>query len=202
MDRGNESGPDTTHNYDAMNTTPSSGVTASQFPAEQYSSCPEQLLTLTSVLNGGSVDSSLTSEVNSMVANGNTNQTIGFVWGWQALTDGDPLNAGTLPAETQKIVILLSDGLNTQNRWSSSQNSIDTREELACDDAKHDGVTIYSVFVDIGGTQGSSDALQYCAGSTPGQGDSSKYYDLTSASQITVAFTEIGTEITKLRVAQ
>ena len=215
MDRGTDTAPSpttTTSGYDVSNAAPVSGTAASQFPAEQYSDCQftssgttyklAPVLSLANVGSGGTVNSALTDEVNSMVANGNTNQAIGVAWGWQALTNSAPLNSGALPATTQKIIILLSDGLNTQNRWSSTQSDIDDREKVACDNAKRDNVLIYTIFVDIGGTQGSSSALQYCAGSTPGSGDSSKYYDLTSASQIDDAFKEIGTKITQLRVAQ
>ncbi|HWA29768.1 MAG TPA: TadE/TadG family type IV pilus assembly protein [Rhizomicrobium sp.] len=215
MDRGTDTAPSpptTTSGYDVSNATPVSGTPASQFPAEQYSGCQftsygstyklALVLPLTNVNGSGGVNSVLTDELNTLVANGNTNQGIGVAWGWQALTDGDPLDPGTLPQNTQKIIILLSDGLNTQNRWTSTQTSIDDREKVACDNAKSDHVLIYSIFVDIGGTQGSSSALQYCAGSTPGSGDSSKYYDLTSASQIDDAFKAIGTQITQLRVAQ
>lgn len=215
MDRGTDTAPSpttSTSGYDVSNATPVSGTAASLFPAEQYTDCQftssgttyklASVLPLTNVGSSSGVNSVLTDEVNSLVANGNTNQGIGVAWGWQALTDGNPLNSGALPALTQKIIIMLSDGLNTQNRWTSSQGSIDDREKAACDNAKRDNVLIYTIFVDIGGTQGSSSALQYCAGTTPGSGDSSKYFDLTSASQIDAAFKAIGTQITQLRVAQ
>ena len=55
---------------------------------------------------------------------------------------------------------------------------------------------VFALFVDIGGTQGNSTVLQNCVT------DSSKYYDLTSASQIDAAFTAIGQQITNLRVSQ
>jgi Flp pilus assembly protein TadG len=194
-DRGGVSAP-SSNNYDELNTAPTSSDTASYFTAEQYSACPEALQPLTDSWT------TLGSEIDGMVANGNTNQTIGLAWGWQALSNSAPLNPGALPAQTQQIIILLSDGLNTQNRWSSSQSSIDAREKAACDNAKTAGVVIYTVFVDINGAQGSSSALQYCAGSKPGVSDASKYYDLTAASQIITAFNQIATEITQLRLAQ
>ena len=181
---------DRTQNYDTMNTTPDPAIPATLFPTDQYSSCPLQLM-------GLSYDwTALGNKIDAMYASGMTNQTIGFVWGWQTLTDGDPMNAGTLPSDTQRVIILLSDGLNTQNRWTSSQSSIDAREKLACDNAKAAGVIIYTVFVDLNGTSGNSAALQYCAS------DSSKYFDLTTSSAISAAFTTIGTQITNLRVSQ
>ncbi len=192
-DRGNSSGPDTTNNYDAMNTVPST-ATASKFPAEQYSYCPQAIMPL-------SYDwTALSNEIDSMAASGSTNQTIGLVWGWHALSPSDPLNAGTPPANTSRYLIILSDGLNTQDRWygdgANQSTSVDSRMSAVCTNAKADGIIIYAIFVDIGGTQGNSTVMQNCAT------DSSKYWDLTSASQINSVFTTIGQQITNLRVSQ
>ena len=181
---------DRTQSYDTLNTTPSATDPNTLFPTDQYDSCPTQIQPLTDDW------SALSDIVDSMYASGNTNQTIGLAWGWQTLTDGDPMNAGSLPQGTERVIILLSDGLNTQNRWTTHQSSIDAREELACDNAKADGVTIYTIFVDLNGTSGNSAALQYCAS------DSSKYYDLTTSGQIVAAFNTIGNAITNLRVAK
>jgi len=181
---------DRTQSYDTLVTTPDPTIPNTLFPAEQYSSCPSQLMGLSDDWTA------LGNKIDAMYAGGMTNQTIGFVWGWQTLTDGDPMNAGTLPSDTQRIIILLSDGLNTQNRWTSSQSSIDAREEAACDNAKSAGVIIYTVFVDLNGTSGNSGPLQYCAS------DSTKYFDLTTSGQIVTAFNTIGQQIANLRIAQ
>lgn len=181
---------DRTPDYDTLVTTPDPAVPATLFPTEQFAQCPTQLMGLSDdwIALGNKIDA--------MFPTGSTNQTIGFVWGWQTLTDGDPMNAGTLPDGTQRIIILLSDGLNTQNRWTSSPSAINAREEAACDNAKADGVIIYTVFVDLNGTSGNSAPLQYCAS------DSSKYFDLTTSGQIVTAFKTIGQQITNLRVAK
>lgn len=181
---------DRTQDYDTLVTTPDPAIPATLFPAEQFSSCPVELMGLSDDWTA------LSNKIDSMYPTGNTNQTIGFVWGWQTLTDGDPMNAGTLPDGTQRIIILLSDGQNTQNRWTHSQSAIDAREEAACDNAKADGVTIYTVFVDLNGTSGNSAPLQYCAS------DSSKYFDLKTSGEIVSAFNTIGQQITNLRVAK
>ena len=61
---------------------------------------------------------SMNSLADSMQPNGNTNQPIGLVWGWQSLVGGGPLTAPAMdPNYTyQQIIILLSDGLNTADR--------------------------------------------------------------------------------------
>ena len=104
-----------------------------------------------------------------------------------------------LPANTQQIIILLSDGLNTQDRWygdgSNQSTQVDNRMAAACTNAKAAGLVIYTVFVDLNGTQGNSTVLQNCAT------DPTKYFDLTSADQIITTFNAIGEQITNLRVA-
>ncbi len=181
---------DRDQNYDTLNTTPTTSNPATLFPADQYNSCPLQLMGLSDDWTA------LNTEIDSMYAGGNTNQTIGLAWGWQTMTDGDPMNSGPLPQDTKQVIILLTDGLNTQNRWTTDQSSIDAREELACDNAKAAGVTIYTVFVDLNGTSGNSAPLQYCASSP------SKYFDLTTSGEIVAAFNTIGQQITNLRIAK
>jgi len=194
MDRGYTNNPDTTYNYDVTNSSPVAGRTSSLFPAEQDSYCPQSLMSL-------SYDwTALSNKIDAMQPNGATNQTIGLEWGWHAMTQGAPLSAPALPDNTQRVIILLSDGLNTQDRWYgtgySQSSDVDSRMALACSNAKAAGITIYAVFVDINGAQGNSSVLQSCAT------DSTKYYDLTSSSQIATAFADIGQQITNLRVTQ
>jgi Flp pilus assembly protein TadG len=184
MDRGQP--------YDVQNTTPT--VQQNKFPTENAQSC------VPSVMMGqlGYNWTALQNEVTAMQAGGSTNQTIGLVWGWQSLTQGAPLNAPTLPKDTQQVIILLSDGLNTQDRWygdgSNQSSQVDGRMTTVCNNVKAAGITVYTVFVDLNGTQGNSTVLQNCAT------DISKYYDLTSSGQIISTFNAIAEQITDLRV--
>ena len=62
---------------------------------------------------------------------GNTNQAIGLALGWMSLVGGGPFP--TPPAmdpnyQYQQVIILLTDGLNTQDRWYTDQASIDARQ--------------------------------------------------------------------------
>jgi Flp pilus assembly protein TadG len=114
-------------NYDQNVTVPISGTPASQYPAEQYSSCALDMMGL------GYNWLAMASLVNQMTPIGSTNQPIGLVWGWQSLVGGGPLNAPAMDPnyQYQQIIILLSDGLNTQDRWygngSSPSGSVDYR---------------------------------------------------------------------------
>ena len=196
-DRGDTNGPDT-GNYDANVAAADTSITATLYPAEQYSACPVAAM-------GLSYDwDAMASLVDSMSPNGGTNQVIGLQAGWLSLTGGGPFTAPpTDPNYTySQIVILLSDGLNTQDRWPSFGNgstqyngAIDARQKILCDNMKNAGVTIYTLQVNTD-KEATSSILQYCAST------SDKFYLLTSADQITTAFQKIYTNITKLRVAK
>jgi Flp pilus assembly protein TadG len=179
---------DRDQNYDTNNAVPTAGNNSSKFPAEQYSSCPVQLMPM-------SYDwAALNTRVDQMTAAGNTNQTIGLQWAWQSLTQTDPLNTPAKDPNYQykDIVILLTDGLNTENRWNTSQNPVDVRTQKACDNIKTAGITLYTVLV----MSGNSTLLQNCAT------DPTKYFALTSADQIVTTFDKIGGQLAKLHLAK
>jgi hypothetical protein len=186
---------DRDQNYDTSNAIPDAANAQSLFPTENSSSCPPAP---TSALSYNWTN--LNNGVDAMTPNGSTNQTIGFAWGWQALTQGAPLNAPASDDETSQIIIILSDGLNTQNRWggdgSNQSAAVDNREAITCNNAKATGIIVYTLFVDLGGTSGNSAPLQNCAS------DPSKYFDLTSSDQIVTAFNQIGTELANLHLSQ
>src|SRR5581483_1545816 len=182
---------DRAQDYDTNVTSPSG---SSLYPAANDDFCPPaSLMTL------GYNWAALSTEVDAMTANGSTNQTIGLQHGWANLTSGSPYSAPSLPANTTQYIILVSDGLNTQDRWygdgSNQSTSVDNRMAAACTNAKAAGIVIYTIFVDLNGTQGNSSVLQSCAT------DTSKYFDLTTSNAIITTFNQIAQEITAVRVS-
>ncbi len=164
----------------------------SKFYPEQYDRCPAVLTPLT--YSWDTLDAAVTA----MNPVGATNQTIGLVWGWQSLVSTSPLNAPSKDPNIDYLdaIILLTDGVNTKNRWDGDTENqspeVDARTRLACDAAKAQGISIFTVLV----MNGNAGLLQACA-SSPDQ-----YFKLTSASQIITAFNTIGTKLSKLRIAQ
>ena len=191
---------DRDQDYDTKNTTPTSGNVGTLFPAEQYSYCNTGSSAYLQPMMPLSYDwSALKTRIDAMKPTGNTNQGIGLAWGWMTLSTGDPMNA---PAKDtnytyKDAIVVLSDGLNTQNRWYSNASQIDARQKKLCDNAKAQpsNITIYTVQVNTGGDPTSS-VLQYCASSAD------KFYLVTSASQTVSVFKDIGTSLSKLRVAR
>ena len=189
-DRGNASAP-ATGNYDTNVVKPAKSNTATLFAAEQYDSCPQAVM-------GLSYDwTSMKSLVSNMKPAGNTNQAIGLQLGWMSLTGGGPF---TVPAESGKftyshVIILLTDGLNTEDRWYTNASQIDARQAMTCGNIKAAGITLYTIQVNTDG-DATSTLLQNCAT------DPSKFFLLTSASQIVTTFNQIATNLSKLHIAK
>jgi hypothetical protein len=95
----------------------------------------------------------------------------------------------------KEVIILLTDGLNTEDRWYTNQRSIDARQKITCHNVRTAGITVYTVQVNTNGDPTSA-LLQYCAS------PADKFSILTSASQIITTFDCIGRELTKLRRAE
>ena len=136
--------------------------------------------------------------VTAMSPAGNTNQAIGLPQGWMSLVGGGPYPTPPVMDPNYKysqVIILLTGGLNTQDRWYTSQTSIDNRQAMTCANVKAAGIIVYTVQVNTGGDPTSS-LLKACAS------DSTKFFLLTSANQIVGTFQQIGTALSNLSTAQ
>ena len=127
----------------------------------------------------------LSSKISAMTPNGNTNQAIGLQMGWQTLT-ALPFTVPPMDPNYKytQAIILLTDGLNTQDRWYSGQSAIDARQQRTCDNIKSAGITIYTVQVNTGNDP-TSTLLQNCAS------DANKFFLLTSSTEIVATFNQI-----------
>lgn len=189
-DRGDSSGPNKS-NYDTNVVAPDPTISATLFSPEQYAECPQEAM-------GLNYDwSQMKNVVNNMSPGGNTNQAIGLATGWMSLVGGGPFTAPAMDPKYKysQIIILLTDGLNTQDRWYYNQSSIDARQKITCDNINAAGVTLYTIQVNTSGDPTSS-LLRNCAT------DPSKFFLLKSANEIVSTFQQIGTNISQLRVAQ
>jgi Flp pilus assembly protein TadG len=197
MDRGNSGGPDTVNNYDTNAVQPDLTKNASLYAAEQYDSCPQAAMGLSYDWTG------MNTLVNDMLPAGNTNQAIGLQLGWTSLVGGGPFTAPAMdPNYTyNQVIILLTDGLNTQDRWYTSQSSIDDREKITCKNINDAGITLYTIQVNTD-NEATSTLLQNCAGSPGKYPDSSKFFLLKSADAIVTTFDQIGTKLSNLYVAK
>jgi Flp pilus assembly protein TadG len=201
---------DRDQDYDTKNTAPTNSAT--RFPAEEYVSGGEKYCKsgnhpyLQPIMPLSNDWTALKKRIGDMEPTGNTNQGIGMAWAWMSLTQSDPLNAPTKDTSYtyRDAIILLSDGLNTQNRWYGNASQIDARQKILCDNIKAIDpktkaplYTVYTIQVNTGKpADAESTVLKNCAS------DESKFYSITSVSQTAAVFSSIGSSLTKLRVSK
>ena len=175
---------DRTQPYDVQNTAPTN-LAVTWHPSADC--------TLASILPLTNDWGALHTKIDQMHASGNTDLPIGLVWGWDMLTPNVPLSAAAAPAaDLEKIMVFLTDGLNTQNRWTTEPTIIDARTQVVCDNIKADGVKIYTIRV----VNGNAALLQGCA-TNPAM-----YYDIQQSAQMSAVFAEIVKDFNRLRIAR
>lgn len=197
-------------NYDTKNNAPARVTPSTLFVAKDYDACGASILPMKSAyeskeLNSSTDTTTLKGKINSLTANGGTNQSIGMHWAWMALQlQSPPFNS---PAKETgykytDVIILLSDGLNTIDYWygngSSHSTDVDTRQGMLCTQIKdptNGAVSIYTIQVNTGSDPESS-ILKSCASSTD------QFFQSKTSAQIALAFQAIGSSLTKLRLAQ
>jgi hypothetical protein len=205
-DRDRKDNDNNNVDYDVKSLMPDPLVNDAKFPrVPKTSRCPDAtILPLTDVHTKVGYDA-ITAKVSAMKADGNTNVTIGAMWGWHLLDDLPPYTEGK-PFQTkdlQKYLILMTDGDNTENLFSTSESSINARTEKVCQNIKDlpkntanspatPAIKVWSIRV----ISGNADLLKGCAT------DSTMYVSVTDANQLNGVFTAIGTEIASLHLAK
>jgi hypothetical protein len=199
---------DRAQNYDVVAATPTpatpdtlfdaSDGNLNVFPVTPASETPVPALPFTPAACGLAQMQPLTSSfgsmysaVNAMTPNGNTNLTIGLAWGLQMLSPGDPFNVATpFGSNYTKIIVFVTDGLNTQNRWTSNPDDIDARTQLVCSNIKAKGIVLYTVGV----MDENTNLLTNCA-SAP-----SKHFFAPTADKIPDLFDMISSDLVAVRL--
>lgn len=178
---------DRDQDFDISNSAPVVGNAATLHPVDNADCKPVELMPL-------SYDwAALNSKIDSLKASGNTNTPIGLVWGWNMLTPGAPLSAAAAPdpKKLNKAIVFLTDGDNTENRFTTVQSKIDARMSALCTAVKAQNIQIYMIRV----MNGNEALLKPCAT------DPSMYFRVTSASQLTEVFNSIAQALSNLRIS-
>jgi Flp pilus assembly protein TadG len=176
---------DRDQNNDVTNTPTGAGA-STKYRAHQASNCPASMMALSTSW------ADMHSKIDAMTPAGNTNVTIGLQMAWQTLSNNEPFNAPAPSTDLDKVIILLTDGDNTQNRWTSSSSAIDARTQKACDNVKAANVKLYTVRV----INGNATLLKNCA-TKPDM-----YYDVDQASELNGVFSSIAQNLANLRIAK
>jgi Flp pilus assembly protein TadG len=180
---------DRTQDNDVLDTVPGASA-ATKFPANKRCDIV-QALPLTDIWGTGY--QTIKDKINAMSPQGYTNVTIGLAWAWHSLTSSVPFTEGTdAKPDTDKVIILLTDGDNTQNRWSTTQSNIDARTTLACANVKAANIKLYTIRV----IDGNASLLQSCATKPE------MYFNVAQAAQLNPVFAAIAQSLANLRIAK
>jgi Flp pilus assembly protein TadG len=136
----------------------------------------------------------LNDKVDSLAPSGNTNITIGMSWGMTILSSQEPFTEGVAPGtkDVTKAIVLMTDGDNTANRWTSTASQIDARTQLACQSAKNAKIVVYTIRL----MEGNGTLLSNCATSTE------HYYNVENVADLVPAFQAIGERLSQLRISE
>ncbi|EGF90134.1 von Willebrand factor type A [Asticcacaulis biprosthecium C19] len=180
---------DRTQSYDVTSDAPVAGTPATLYPAAKCAT--NTLLPVMALTQDIAAARTYAAR---MAPAGNTNVTIGVQWGMEVLSPTAPFSEGGAFTDKAvlKYMIVLTDGINTQNRWTTNNSQINARLALACTNAKNLGITVFTVRVE----QGDSTTLQNCASQT------AYYYNLSNADQLPATMSKIMKSIRKVRLTQ
>lgn len=182
---------DRDQNEDVRETLPNTAKPETLYPA-----APCQYAGLSPIMPLTRDFGALRAAITAMTPTGNTNTGIGLAWGFNMLNPGAPLSAtARAPGRfVKKYIIFLTDGLNTENRWTKTAVDIDKRTEKLCEEVNKGkyGITVYTIRV----IEGNETLLRGCASS------SDRFHSITEAAQLKPVFDAIATEIVSLRLAR
>ena len=149
-------------------------------------------------------ESALVGDINAFSPSRNTYIGTGVSWGHRVLSSRSPYQEGARPNEdAKKFMIVMSDGDNTMaperganNEWHTSTDTGYANEQTrkACDEARKQDITIYSIAFGTTITADGKKVLEQCAG------DSSRYFPAADAKALEDAFDAILENLFKLRL--
>ena len=155
------------------------------------------------------------------VSSGYTHIPVGLAWGWRVVSPDEPFTEGESYADpdTNKAIVLLTDGYNTlQRQWSHNESyysaygyvnegrlgtdnyddalsQLDPKTATICENIKAEGIRLYTITFQLPNGP-IKDLMRDCA-TEPGL-----YYDSPSNSQLQVVFQTIARDLSNLRISE
>lgn len=170
-----------------------------KYPGIMDVGCPQPLTDLTDI------QSTLNSQIDGMVATGETYIPSGVLWGWNMLDSQQPLTAAKTAAAMAnlkgvKAMVLMTDGDNTLSATYPTHNgsdaaAADAKTAQLCTNMKADGISIYTVGFKVN-KPSSLAMLAACAS------NSSQALTADDDAALLAAFDQIGASLAQIRVAK
>jgi hypothetical protein len=154
--------------------------------------------------------------IKAMSPGGNTHINQGLIWGWRVLSPGEPFSQGVGydDAETQKALVLLSDGVNTVGGYTSygyvadgrlgtsdrrAKRQLDANVTTICKQVKERNIRLYMILFQENDRE-TQRIFEDCA-TVSADGDALYYY-APDGEALKAAFDAIGSDLTSLRVTR
>jgi von Willebrand factor type A domain len=149
--------------------------------------------------------STLDSQIDAMVATGETYIPAGVLWGWNMLDSQEPVMGAKTAAQMAtlkgvKAMVLMTDGDNTLSATYPTHNgsdaaAADAKTAQLCTNMKADGISIFTVGFKVH-KPSSLAMLSACAS------NSSQALTADDNVALTAAFDQIGASLAQIRVAK
>lgn len=178
-------------NWDVRDDAPIAGQKGSLYPAVVCANAGA----LAAIQPLTSDYKTLHAAVDRMTPSGNTNITIGTIWGLASLSSDAPLTQAEAfgTPNVEKYMIVLTDGANTENRGTGQTNysaPIDARTRKACTAVKDKSIKLYTLLVG----SGNAALLKDCSG------NGGWFRQVNNAQDISASFRSILNDILALRL--
>lgn len=139
--------------------------------------------------------------INSMTAKGSTYTPSGTAWGWRTLTPTAPFTQtrNQDQSKTDNVMVIMTDGNNTRSKEgimheNKSQAPADRTMTTMCENAKRDGITIYTIALEIKDRE-TREVLEGCASQADG------FFNASNGDELGDAFSQIATSLTVARIS-
>ena len=141
------------------------------------------------------------STISGLVAQGETYMPAGLMWGWRMLNEEQPFPnpASNGPNQTDKVLVLMTDGVNTKSKNgifhnAGSQINADNLTEKMCQKIKDENIRLYTIAYEVTDTS-TKNLLEGCAS------ESENFFDARNAGQLDDAFQTIAESLRELRLS-
>jgi Flp pilus assembly protein TadG len=175
------------------------GTPSVKYPGIMDVGCPQPLTDLTDT------QSTLNSQIDAMVATGDTYIPSGVLWGWNMLDSQQPITGAKTAAEMAnlkgvKAMVLMTDGDNTLSATYPTHNgsdaaAADAKTAQLCTNMKADGISIFTVGFKVH-KPSSLAMLAACAS------NSSQALTADNDAALLAAFDQIGASLAQIRVSK
>ncbi len=168
--------------------------------------CPN--LRIVPLTNDRAVLDALVAQLTDTNAVGNTNGSVGMVWGWRVISPEAPFDQGVEydDPEWSKAVIMMTDGDNTMDGTYSAYGltsshgmnagDLNTRFAETCANMKEEGITVYTITFQSGISNSTRQIFRTCATSPD------HYFNAPSNADLQVAFRRIANQLSALHLSK